>query len=276
MEGSQEVYEINLIDLMFYCLKRWRWIVICMVLFAIAAGAYKYQGTITDNQAKEEELLRRSRQPVTEQTEGEAGEEVESEPIVLEDPVSSAVSFAVVGMIGGACLVCIIFCMRYVTSGKLQSESRFQEKFGMPVLGVVRKSETKKKVFGFVDRWIRRLEEGPCAKIPRKEQIKIAAVNVQAVIHKNSEKKIKRVMLAGTIAGDDVMEICEELAEEVGEVTFSPYRQIVFHATALKKLEYYEGVLFIEKRGESCERLIRQEKELADSREVNVLGVIVC
>ncbi len=272
MEGSQEIYEINLIDLMFYCLKRWRWIVVCMVLFAIVAGVYKYQATITDNQAKEEELLRRSRQPVAEQAEGE----VESEPIVIEDPVSSAVSFAVVGIIGGVCLVCLIFCMRYVMSGKLQSESRFQEKFGIPVLGIVRKSETKKKVFGFVDRWIRRLEEGPYAKIPRKEQIKIAAVNVQAAIHKNSEKKIKRVMLAGTIAGDDVLEICEEIAEEVGEVTFSPYRQIVFHAAALKKLEYYEGVLFVEKRGESCERLIRQEKELADSREIRVLGMILC
>lgn len=244
----------------------------CMVLMATAVGIYKYQATITDNQAKEEELLRRSRQPVTEQTEGE----VESEPIVIEDPVSSAVFFAVVGMSGGVCLICLIFCIRYMMSGKLQSESKFQEKFGMPLLGVVRKSERKKKVFGFIDRWICRLEEGPYAKIPRKEQIKIAAVNVQAAIHKNSEKKIKRVMLAGTIAGDDVMEIYEEIAEEIGEVTFSPYRQIVFHAAALKKLEYYEGVLFIEKRGESCERLIRQEKELADSRDVKVLGTIVC
>ncbi len=276
MEGSQEVYEISLIDLMFYCLKKWRWIVVCMVLFAIVAGVYKYQATIADNQVKEEELLRRSKQPAAEQAEGEAGGEDESDPIVIEDPVSSAVSFAVVGMIGGACLVCLIFCMRYVMGGKLQSESGFQEKFGMPLLGVVRKKEVKKRLFGFIDHWIRRMEEGPYAKIPRKEQIKIAAVNVQAAIRKNSEGQIKRVMLAGTVAGDDVAEICEEIAKEVEDVTFSPYRQIVFHAAALKKLEYYEGVLFIEKRGESCERLIRQERELAVSRDVSVLGTIIC
>ena len=83
-------------------------------------------------------------------------------------------------------------------------------------------------------------------------------------------------MLAGTTSGDDVIEICEQLAEEIGEVTFSPYRQIVFHAAALKKLEYYEGVLFIEKKGESYERLIRQERELAVDRGVNVLGTIIC
>lgn len=276
MEGSQEVNEINLIDLMFYCLKKWRWIVVCMVLFAIAAGVYKYQATITDNQVKKEEQLRQARQPITEQVEGETEGETGSEPIVFEDPVSSAVSFGVIGIIGGACLACLVFYMRYIMSGKLQSEDRFQEKFGMPLLGVVRKRETKKKLFGFIDRWIRRLEEGPYAKISRKEQIRIAAVNVETAIHKNPEKKIKLVMLAGTIAGDVVDEICEQLAEEIQGVTFSPYRQIVFHAASLKKVEYYEGILFIEKRGESYEGLIRQEKELADNREIGVLGGILC
>ena len=66
------------------------------------------------------------------------------------------------------------------------------------------------------------------------------------------------------------------MAEEIKDVTFSHYRQIVFHAATLKKLEYYEGILFIEKKGKSYERLIRQERELAVSRDVKVLGIIVC
>ena len=104
----------------------------------------------------------------------------------------------------------------------------------------------------------------------------MAAVNVQNVIHRSSKEKIKSVMLAGSVEGDDVIEICEQLAEEIKDVTFSPYRQIVFHAATLKKLEYYEGILFIEKKGKSYERLIRQEKDLAVSRDVKVLGIIVC
>lgn len=271
MEGYQEVYEINLIDLMFYCLKRWRWIVVCMVFLSAVVGVYKYQATITENQVKKEQQLKQSMV--------EKGEEVTengAEQIVFEDPVSSAVVFAIIGMIGGACLVCLVFCINYVMSGRLQDISNFQQKFGMLLLGVVRKNETKKRWFGFIDRWIGRLEEGPCAKIPRKEQIKIAAVNVQSAIHKNPEEKIKRVMLVGSVEGDDVLEICDQLIEEIGEVTFSPYWQIVFHAAALKKLECYEGVLFIEKKGESYERLIRQERELVISRDVRVLGMIVC
>ena len=104
----------------------------------------------------------------------------------------------------------------------------------------------------------------------------MAAVNVQASIHRNPEENIKKVMLAGTVTGEDVAEICAQLKEEIGEVTFSPYRQIIFHAAALKKLEYYEGILFIEKKGESYEKLIRQGKELADDREIRVLGMVLC
>jgi len=269
MEGYQEVNEINLIDLMFYCLKRWRWIVVCMIFFAVIAGIYKYQATITENQVKKEE---QSHQSVTKSVEGEAV----PEPIVFEDPVSSAITFSIVGIIGGVCFICLIFCVSYVMGGKLQDESNFQRKFGMPLLGVIRKNEKKKKIFGFVDRWICRLEEGPCAKIPRSEQIKIAAVNVQNAVRKDPEKIVKRVMLAGTVASNDVIEICEELAEEAEGVTFSPYRQVVFHAAALKKMEYYDGILFVEKKGESYEKVIRQEMELALDRGVRVLGIIVC
>jgi hypothetical protein len=35
-------------------------------------------------------------------------------------------------------------------------------------------------------------------------------------------------------------------------------------------------VLFIEKKGESYERLIRQERELAVDRSIKVLGAVVC
>lgn len=275
MEGYQEVNEINLIDLMLYCLKRWRWIVVCMIFLAIVAGVYKYQATITDNQFKREQQTRQSvLESVEDKTEEEA--EAENEQIVLEDPVTSAVTFAVVGMVGGVCIMCLIFCLSYVMGGKLQDISNFQRKFGIPLLGVIRKRDARKKIFGFVDRWICRLEEGPCAKIPRNEQIKIAAVNVQNAICKNPDKLVKRVMLAGTAASNDVIEICEELAEEIENVTFSPYRQVVFHAAALKKMEYYEGILFIERQGESYEKLIRQEMDLALDRKVRVLGAIVC
>ena len=62
----------------------------------------------------------------------------------------------------------------------------------------------------------------------------------------------------------------------MNESSFSKTITFVFHAAALKKLEYYEGVLFVEKVGESYEKLIEKGKELAVDRNVNILGVIIC
>ncbi len=43
--------EINLTDLLFYCLKKWRWIVAAMLIVAVLAGGYKYYSTVKSNRA---------------------------------------------------------------------------------------------------------------------------------------------------------------------------------------------------------------------------------
>ena len=56
MNEYQETYEkeISLMDLMFYCLKKWRWIVASMLILAVLAGGYKYQATVKGNVLKKE------------------------------------------------------------------------------------------------------------------------------------------------------------------------------------------------------------------------------
>lgn len=43
--------EINLTDLLFYCLKKWRWIVAAMLIVAVLAGGYKCYSTVKSNRA---------------------------------------------------------------------------------------------------------------------------------------------------------------------------------------------------------------------------------
>lgn len=56
MNEYQDTYEkeISLMDLLFYCLKKWRWIVSAMLVTAVLAGAYKYQATVKENTVKKE------------------------------------------------------------------------------------------------------------------------------------------------------------------------------------------------------------------------------
>ncbi len=51
--------------------------------------------------------------------------------------------------------------------------------------------------------------------------------------------------------------------------------QIVYQSSALKELENYDGVLFLEKKGASSASMILQERKSASDRNVTVLGAIV-
>ena len=90
MENYQEIDEINLLNLIFYCLKRWRCIFICMVLLAIIAGFYKYQSISIDNQ---QPLQLFTTDPIEEEKEGK------NTSVEYEDPISLIITFAVIGMV---------------------------------------------------------------------------------------------------------------------------------------------------------------------------------
>ncbi len=196
----------------------------------------------------------------------------------LKNPVSSAIRFAIFGLVLGGILACFILLVLYMLGGKLQDIEEFKNEFGMPLLGLVRVSGNKRKLFGFMDTCFFRLRGGAFAKISYEEQVKMAAANVQTSITGSIQKSgVKKIMLSGTIVEKDVSALCNHLSSELTDVSLSSYKQIVFQSSALKELEDYDGILFLEKRGVSESATILQEKKLALDRNVKVLGtVVVC
>lgn len=195
------------------------------------------------------------------------------EEVVLTNPVPVAVKFAIVGLVLGAFLAAFLLILIYLMSGKLQSTEMFREEFGMQLLGEVKAPAGKKKLFGFLDNWLYHLEEGAYANISRGEQMRIAAASLKgAAVQKEG---LKKVMLAGTIAKEDVAEFCDCLKEHVPEVAFSEYKQIVFDAAALEELDGYDAVVFLERKGVSYSKLVKKERELAAGRDIQVLGTVV-
>lgn len=195
------------------------------------------------------------------------------EEIVLANPVSAAVKFAIVGLVLGAFLAGFLLILIYLMSGRLQSTESFREEFGMQLLGEVKAPSGKKKIFGFIDTWLYHLEEGAYANISKEEQMRIAAASLKGAAAQ--KEGLKKIMLTGTIAKEDVAEFCGCLKEHLQEVAFSDYRQIVFDASALEELGGYDAVVFLERKGVSYSKLIKKERELASGRDILVLGAIV-
>lgn len=201
---------------------------------------------------------------------------VENATTVIKNPISSAIKFAVYGLVMGAFLSCILLLILYLLGGRLQDTECFKEEFEMPLLGIVRVSGTKRKMFGFIDNWVFGLRGGVYAKISYEEQIKMAAANVQTAVDMNFPgRALNKIMLSGTMAEKDVASLCMQLASELQDVSLSSYSQIVFRSSALRELGDYDGILFFEKRGVSDSGFIVQERKLALDRGVKVLGTIV-
>ena len=213
------------------------------------------------------------------QTELETVVEEEGETIVVGEtvtyasPVKEAAKFVVIGLVLGAFLAAFVLVVIYLMSGKLQSTESFREEFGMPLLGQITKAPAKRRLFGFVDRWLQRLEEGEYADITYEEQLKMAAANLKTAVSR--EQGMRTVMLAGTIAKEEAEAVRNMLVEELKGVAFSAYERIVFQASALEALDGCDGVVFLEKKGTSYTKLIKKERDLVSDRNVKILGTVV-
>ena len=163
--------------------------------------------------------------------------------------------------------------------GHLPDERQAAEHRAVPgrirhaLLGQITKNPGKKRIFGFIDRWIQRMEEGAYADVTYEEQLRLAAANVKAAASK--EQGLKKIMLTGTIAKDEAEVFCKGFASELEGITLSPYERIVYQASALEDVDSYDGVLFLEKKGASYTKLIRKERDLAADRDIKILGAVV-
>ncbi len=193
--------------------------------------------------------------------------------ISLGNPVAIGTKYAIMSLGIGAFMTLLVLFLCYVMSSKIQSVENFEKEYGMQLLARVVLPVGENKWFGFVDRWLNKLEEGAYASISFEEQIKIAAANVKTAILSN--ENLKKIMIAGTIGRNEMESIWEKFAEEMEGIQFSAYKQIVFSAADLEELDNYDGILFLEKRGISISKLIWQERELAEGRNKKVLGAVV-
>lgn len=233
----------------------------------------KYQSDILASYTTELGNLQTSRTALETVLEEEGETITVEEELVLANPVSAGVKFAIVGLVLGAFLMAFLLILIYLMSGRLQSTETFREEFGMQLLGEVKAPAEKKKFFGFIDTWLYHLEEGAYANISKDEQMRIAAASLKGAAAQ--KEGLKKIMLTGTIAKEDVAEFCGCLKEHMQDTVFSDYRQIVFDAAALEELDGYDAVVFLEKKGVSYSKLIKKERELASGRDIPVLGTVV-
>lgn len=115
--------EIDLKDMLFYICKRWRSLLIGTLIIMIAMILIRV--------------------PAMTELSGAAA------------VFKQLVKYALIGIVAGIILMCIVYAVSYVISGKIKSESDFRSNCRMNVLGVLPRVDNSK--MNRIDRWIRQL-----------------------------------------------------------------------------------------------------------------------
>ena len=191
---------------------------------------------------------------------------------VRQNPLKAALKYGIIGLAAGLFIAVVILVLVYLLGGKLRSVSGFRELYGLSLLGRLTKLCGKKRLFGFIDRLIERIEEGAYFTMTCDEQVKIAAANIRTAA---KNEGVTHLMIAGSLKAEEAQLLYTRLAAELADLEISAYSRIVFSASALEELDGYDGIVFLERQNVSFTRLIDEERALAADRGIRILGAVV-
>lgn len=183
--------------------------------------------------------------------------------------VKGAVKYAVLGGVLGAFMVVFFVCVVFLMSDKLVSEKELKRRYGVMVLGVFRKAD-KKRWFGFIDRWLDRMDGQAAAQLEDSQTFEVVAANAM-----NYVEGVSRILLVGTVAREELERLKEGLAGLLPEKNLTVGGNLGKEAQAIREAASCDAVILVEQRGRSLFGGIEQELEVVRSLEKRVIGCVV-
>ena len=254
--NNREEYEqeIDLRDLLFHILYRWRRILLAAVLVCGLAAGY----AVFSNAASSAERNPQGEEPQA--AEGEQGESAEK--------TADTVKYAAAGFLGGAFILTFWYGMGYVLSDKLRGERELRERYGYYLLGTVPR-EGKKRLFGWIDRLLEKWDRGSEGITPE-EACWIISINII-----NLARTGGTFLVTGTVEIERLQELVEIISSQVENVTLTAGADMNRTAGTLETLAECDAVILVEERGRSLRREIQKEQESIAALEKPVVGYVV-
>ena len=306
MEDCREYeQEIDLKDLLFHILYRWRSILlVALTVGALWAGyavwynaeslpgkraeaeaALEQQLLMQDllkaqeqgqeaatggnaGQEQQAELLKKAKeQGLTAEKAGKQAEELKAqlEGLAERSPVKCFALGFAAGLFGMA------FCygMAYVFGDKLRGERELRERYGYHILGVFPRGG-RRRLLGFVDRMLERLE-GTRKRPSKEEMYRIISVNMMKLAGGGGT-----FLVTGTVGQDRLQGLVDDLVQYLGEDTaLVAGADMNVTADTLEALGECDGVVLVEQRGRSLRRQVHREHESIAAFGKRVVGYVL-
>ena len=292
--------EIDLKDLMFHVLYRWR----SVILVALAAGALwagyavwyntevlpekreEVQGALEEQvqlrdllKAQEQggeqaadgeqnaELQKAREQGLTAEQAGKQAEELKAELEGLKE--RSPVKNFAMGFAAGFFAMGFCYGAGYLFSDRLRGERELRERYGYHLLGIF-PGMGRKRFLGSVDRFLERLE-GTGKRLSEEEAYRIAAVNMT-----NLAGTGRTLLVTGTIGQERLQGFVDSVIQYLHEdMALVSGADMNVTADTLEALAECDGVVLVEQRGRSLRRQIHREYESIAALGKPVVGYVV-
>lgn len=198
-----------------------------------------------------------------------------SNTTVAKSGAHISIKHFIIGIIVGIILACGLIFACYLFAPSLRSSEEIKTLYGVKVLGCINDSRfQKKKLFGFVDQFIVKLQNRRKKSLSYEQEIQLISANILLDCQKNGAQEVFLTSSAGESIPKEVLNAVSAKCEEKGIHTVAG-DAIAYDAMALERLAEIGNVVFIEKKRVSLFDELYSEIALCKEHDIHVIGMIV-
>lgn len=203
--------------------------------------------------------------------------DAEAEETTWSEDVPTAgvsVKYVLLGAVMAAFVYAFILLLLYIFNTKIRETDSLQELYGIPQLGLIPAQPGRKKVFGFVDRWILSVRDHNKRRFSTEEALELAAVAAKMAAGKG---ELKNICLVGCGLKERSLDACEKMKArlESESICVTILNNVLYDAQMLAELEKAEGAVLVEGAGATLYNEIAEELELLKRQDIKVLGAVL-
>lgn len=185
-----------------------------------------------------------------------------------------SLKYVIFGIILAAFIYAFYLFVICVLNTKIRVTDNLRQLYAISQLGFVPAQNDRKKLFGFVDKWIDALRYRNKRKFTDEEALELAATAIKMAAERN---EYQSVSLVGCDLKDRTLKVCEQIRDRLNHdhIQAVILNNVLYDASAMKGLENAQGVVLVEKAGSTLYTEIEQELELLKREKIQVLGGVI-
>ena len=182
--------------------------------------------------------------------------------------------YIMVGFCGGIFCMAGLWSFLYVINNRIKTEDPIEKLFKVAVIGVIPSAGEKKRVFGFIDRWIISIRDRNKRIFSVDEALSLVVSRVKI---QSSKDKVSKLVFIGCDLGKNVPAIPESVAEKLSSagINASVLDNVLYDPENTERLGEMDGAVIIEKAGKTLYSEFTKEIELLKRQQIKVLGCVI-